>query len=94
VANWWQKNAPDMLVYLRYINDNSNIFYNNPTSESKKELETTLVNLAGSFYDLFERKGPSVSVGNVVDELLRNFFGSFEFADYTQTEEGTEKIFN
>jgi len=35
-----------------------------------------------------------VKVGNVIDELLRNFFDSFEFADYTQTEEGIEKLFN
>lgn len=81
-------------VYHLYIQDNQNAFFDNPTSDSIKEYQTTIKNLSQAIVNNQHKAGVSVKVGNVIDELLRNFFGSFEFADYTQTEEGIEKIFN
>lgn len=95
-TNWWQTNAPDMLVYLRYINDNRAIFFENPSPETALELQRTLTNLAKAFYETFQHKSQnsSIRMGNVVDELGRNFFGTDVLYSLTQTPEGIAELFN
>ena len=96
VKTWWQQNAPDMLVYLRYLNDNHNIFFENPSAETELEKQRTLENLAKAFYETTYRKEKSnaIKMGNVVDEFGRNFFGTEAWYAMSSTEEGIEQLFN
>lgn len=96
VKTWWQQNAPDMLVYLRYLNDNRNIFFENPSAETELEKQRTLENLAKAFYETTYRKekGNAIKMGNVVDEFGRNFFGTEAWYALSSTEEGVEQLFN
>ena len=87
-----EKSQHDVNVYLKYIDDNRTIFFGNPTKESAKEYQETLLHLAQV---LIERTpGNSIRMGNVVDELARNFFGSNALFDSTQTEDGIISLFN
>jgi len=94
IEKWWHDNYPDILVYLRYINDNSKLFFETPTEESKKDLNSTLENLARAFLQYFEQMQASVQVGNIVDELARNFFGSDVLYNKTNQDGGIEWLFD
>ena len=59
----------DSQVYLRYLKDNWDELQTNPT-----ELNTTLYNLSRVWNN--RETSASVLVGNIVDELARNFLGS------------------
>lgn len=94
--DWWDENAPDISVYLRYLKDNDNIFFENPSAETALEKQRTLENLVKAFYEEIYRKEKSsaIRMGNVVDELSRNFFGTEEWYALSSTEEGILQLFN
>lgn len=93
---WWQDNYQDVAVYLRYLNDNRNAFFENPTPESTVEKNTTLKNLAQAFYEngSNRKNSSSIRMGNVADELYRNFFGTPTLYGQTATEDGIINLFN
>ena len=94
IKKWWQDNFSDLLVYFRYLNDNRVKFFNNPTQESKLELNRTLENLAKSFLEYFNTKNQSIRAGNIFDDLSRNFFGSSVWYEKSKTDRGILELFN
>ena len=77
-----------IIPYIKYIKDNETIFLNNPSAETEKEYQDTLKHLSQAIFDSLREKGPSVHMGNIVDELSRNFFGSPVLYAATSTESG------
>jgi len=62
--------------YAIYITENEDIFFNNPSAETKREYDNTLRHLAQAIVDANRNSSVSILVGNIVDEISRNFFGS------------------
>ena len=82
-----------IIPYIKYIKDNETIFLNNPSAETEKEYQDTLKHLSQAIFDSLREKGPSVHMGNIVDELSRNFFGSPVLYAATSTESGIKQLF-
>jgi len=81
-------------VLAQYIEDNADAFFVNPTAESRREFETTVRHLAQALVEANRDLSPSVHVGNIVDEISRNFFGSDVLYNSTLTENGIKALFN
>ncbi|MBR2213439.1 MAG: hypothetical protein IJ889_03270 [Eubacterium sp.] len=77
----------DSQVYLRYLKDNWDELQTNPT-----ELNTTLYNLSRVWNN--RETSASVLVGNIVDELARNFLGSDVLYNKTLQDGGIEWLFD
>lgn len=84
----------DIHIYQKYIEDNQNEFFDNPTTASKAEFENTVKHLAQAIVAYDNTPGASVKVGNVVDELARNFFGSDIMYSMSDTDEEIMKLFD
>ena len=78
--------------YFKYIDDNSTIFFNNPTPENYKEYIDTLRHLAREAIESYN--SASIKMGNVMDELGRNFFGSDQLYTQTATQDGILQLWN
>lgn len=84
----------DVGVYLKYIQDNESLFFNNPTLESTNEYKTTLKHLAQSLVYKKRKESSSIRLGSIMDELLRNFFGTPVLYAQTSTEDGIINLYN
>lgn len=82
----------DIHIYHLYVEDNKNVFFGAPTAESRKEYDTVLRHIAQSLVQ--NNESSSILVGNIVDELARNFFGSQTLYDLTSTPEGVMELYN
>lgn len=81
-----------LIAYYKYFEDNENIFFDNPVGENLQELHRTLKSIATITQS--REPGVSVNVGNIVDELSRNFFGSDLLYAKTSSTEGILELFN
>ena len=80
--------------YIEYLEENESVFFGNPTADTTKEYKETLRNIAQAIINSNKQTSSSILVGNIVDELSRNFFGSDVLYNMSQTEKGMRQLFN
>lgn len=84
----------DVTYYCAYLEANEVVFFNNPTPENAKELDTIFRNIARSIVNATRGISSSIRMGNVADELNRNFFGTPNLYNLTSTKDGIKQLFN
>ena len=88
------KDNEDARVYLQYLRDNKNAFFDNPTPEGTIEKNITLRHIVQALSKTEKGVSSAIRMGNVADELYRNFFGTPTLYTQTSTENGIASLFN